>query len=689
MTKRDDEVAHASTRALGRAPTSAARRPGKVVEAAFLAGGGEMGAAIRAYDWAATSLGPPPDWPQALRTVLRMMLAARQPVFVFWGPELVCLYNDAYRTTLPADRRSSMLGRPGRDAWPEVWNTLGIEIEGVLAGGAATWHERELVRLVRDGELVDTWWTFGYSPIDDETAPGGVGGVLALTNEVTSEVQSLERLRQMFEQAPGFMAVLRGPEHRFAVANEAYRAVVGGREVAGLTVREAIPEVEGQGYLEMLDRVYRAGETIAAHGAVFDVERPRGGPVVRVRVDFSYQPLRAADGSIEGVFVQGHDVTEQYQATRALREREERLRLAVQAVDLGMFDYDPRTGASWWSERMRAFFGFPADKALEREAFVERVHPDDRAAQAQAFASALDPAGDGRYVTEYRVVVDGAVRWLAVTGQVLFEPIQGDGRGDERVAVRLAGVGRDRTEERHLVEALRDADRRKNEFLAMLAHELRNPLAPIANAVRLLEREPTLTPSGARAVEMIARQARQMRSLVDDLLEVSRITRGTVHLKREPTLLGALVLHAVETMLPAAEAKGQRLRTALPSEAVRMTVDPVRMCQVLENLLGNAVKYTPEAGAIDVELVERDDWVEFRVSDDGIGLAPQDLERIFDLFVQTEPGLGPHQGGLGIGLALARRLVELHGGTVHARSAGLGRGSTFVVQLPRFGAENG
>ena len=245
--------------------------------------------------------------------------------------------------------------------------------------------------------------------------------------------------------------------------------------------------------------------------------------------------------------------------------------------------------------------------------------------------------------------------------------------------------------ERQLVEQaqrMREADRRKDEFLAMLAHELRNPLAPIFNAVRLLGRTEPLTETGRRAVGMVDRQARQMRRLVEDLLEVSRITRGVIELQPEPMVLDQAIQHAIEAVLPASQDKRQALEVAAPAWPVRLVADPARIAQVLENLLTNAVKFTPAGGTIRVEVAEvrqadqPAEAIEIRVTDNGIGLEPAKLDSVFELFVQVEPSVGEHQGGLGIGLAMVRRLVELHGGSVRAESAGLGQGAAFVVRLP-------
>ncbi len=248
--------------------------------------------------------------------------------------------------------------------------------------------------------------------------------------------------------------------------------------------------------------------------------------------------------------------------------------------------------------------------------------------------------------------------------------------------IGLVGASLDITARKNAEDELREADRRKDEFLAMLSHELRNPLAPVVTAVRLLTREPSLSANGARALEMIARQSRLLTRLVDDLLEVSRITHGHVNLKPVRCALDDLVRHAVEAVRSDADAKRLALRVSLPETPVECVVDDVRIGQVIGNLIGNAMKFTPAGGSVTVELRNAPAGAELIVRDDGIGIAPESLARVFDFFVQVEPRVGAYQGGLGIGLALVKRLVEMHGGSVRAESAGRGTGAQFVVTLP-------
>jgi signal transduction histidine kinase len=233
------------------------------------------------------------------------------------------------------------------------------------------------------------------------------------------------------------------------------------------------------------------------------------------------------------------------------------------------------------------------------------------------------------------------------------------------------------------MQALREADRRKDEFLATLAHELRGPLAPLTNSLRLVERGEPLSGRGRDALRMATRQTVQLRRLVDDLLDVGRITRGTIVLRPERLDAVAVLRQAAEAIRPDCAARRQALLVDAPTAPAWFDADPVRTAQMLGNLLRNACKFTPEGGTLRLGATDLGDRVEFRVTDDGIGIEPDAIERIFELFHQHEPDAGHVHGGLGIGLALVRRLAALHGGSVHATSEGRGRGATFVLSLPR------
>ncbi len=508
-----------------------------------------MGAMMRSHDWAASPLGHPRGWPQALRTTVGLMLNSKFPMFVAWGSELGFLYNDSYVPIL-GEKHPAALGRRFHDVWHEIWDALHPLIVRALKG-EATYVDRMLLRMQRHGYDEETWFRFSYSPVRDED--GTVAGMFCACVEMTSEVlaeryreEENQRLMTLFEQAPGIIAVLRGPDHVFEITNKSYMQLIGRYDLIGKTAREAIPEIEGQGFFELLDQVYKSGEPFVGHALPLRVQREAGAAMEELFVDFVYQPIRGPAGTVEGIFVEGSDVT--------LRKRVE--------------------------------------------------------------------------------------------------------------------------------DELRAANRQKDQFLAMLAHELRNPLAPITTAAQLLQRG-SLDPERARhASAIIARQAEHMTALVNDLLDVSRVTRGLVSIENEELDVTGVVNGAVEQVRPLLDAKRQELRVELWHQPLYVSGDRTRLMQVMSNILNNAAKYTPAGGKLILRITAEGEEAVIAVRDSGQGIDPQVLPYIFDLFTQAEPTPDRSQGGLGIGLALVKSLVLLHGGRVSAHSEGLGEGSEFVIRLP-------
>ncbi|WP_176059445.1 response regulator [Paraburkholderia sp. BCC1876] len=362
-------------------------------------------------------------------------------------------------------------------------------------------------------------------------------------------------------------------------------------------------------------------------------------------------------------------------AEGALRESEERFRQMAENIDDVFWMLDPATARLLYvSPAYRRLWGDAAQEPTPGAShWAGHIDPEDQA-QVEAAYRAL--ATGVPYEIEYRIVrPDGETRWAAERGF----PVRDAG---ERI-YRLAGIVNDISERKANEMVLRDADRRKDEFLAMLAHELRNPLAPIRNAIELLDpsRSPSLQNFDAmRAV--IGRQVKHLSRLVDDLLDVARITQGKITLRQEIVELAAAIEAAIETAQPSLTRKDHTLRTDLPDEPLFIVGDGVRLAQVLGNILSNAAKYTPQGGEILIEVRELQDDVRISVRDNGVGMAVDTIPHIFDLFVQSQSSLERSDGGLGVGLPLARTLVELHGGQIEAFSAGAGQGSEFVVRLP-------
>ncbi|MBA3446125.1 MAG: PAS domain-containing protein [Pseudaminobacter sp.] len=299
----------------------------------FLAGGGEMGTLMRAFNWSGSSLGPPETWPQSLRVTIRLMLNTGHPMFIWWGPDLIQFYNDAYRQTMGSEKHPDALGGVGRDTWAEIWEIIGPQIDHVMSGQGSTWDEDRLVPVTRHGSREDVWWTYSYGPIDLE---GRVGGVLVVCNDVTTAHQASEalkhqtrRMEQLFEQAPSFMAVLRGPDHVFELTNAAYRRLIGNRDFIGKPARDAIPDAVGQGFFELLDGVYQTGKAHVGRRMPLALNPELGGALNTVYLDFVYQPIVEANGKVSGIFVDGFEVTDHVRAEQHLRLMNDELKHRV------------------------------------------------------------------------------------------------------------------------------------------------------------------------------------------------------------------------------------------------------------------------------------------------------------------------------------------------------------------------
>jgi len=374
----------------------------------------------------------------------------------------------------------------------------------------------------------------------------------------------------------------------------------------------------------------------------------------------------------------------------ALHASEQRLSLAIDATEAGTLDWNLLNDDRDASPRARALFGLPPEGPVVAGRISAAVHSDDQARFLAALMHARAGRDEGRIRIECRVVdASGTWHWLECRGQTQFTPT-GSGTDEGAIATRIVLVVVDQTERESHVQALRDADRRKDEFLAMLAHELRNPLAPLRTAVSLLQRTVPAESIAGQAVSMSARQVSHMTRLVNDLLDVSRITQGKIELRLEPTPISDVIHDALEAIGPMIQQRGQVLHVEQPEPSPVVTIDRVRIMQVLENLLSNACKYTDAGGSIELRVIHDERTVTLRVSDTGIGISAEQLPHVFDLFTQGNVSIDRAQGGLGIGLALVRNLVELHGGTVSAHSAGPGKGARFdvcLLRVPRLTAD--
>jgi PAS domain S-box-containing protein len=405
-------------------------------------------------------------------------------------------------------------------------------------------------------------------------------------------------------------------------------------------------------------------------------------------IEDSAAPIRDNDGATVGAVLIFRDVGDRRRvekertillekeqaARREAAAAEEQLRLALEAGRMGTWQWTIGTGTVKWSPGLEAIHGLaPGSFPGTFDAVQREVHPDDRERVANAIQEAV--AKRAPYHIEYRIVrADGSVRWVEAVGQAFH-----DRHGHPS---HMVGVCSDVTDRKRSEEALKEADRRKDEFLAILSHELRNPINAVVGWAQILKSGTLGGDTVRHGLEVIERNARAEAKLVESLLDLSRISTGKLDLQMKPMDLKAVATAAVENARPVAKAKDIELGLEAASDPFTIVADAARLEQVLTNLLSNAVKFTPAGGQVRVQLERADSCVIVRVIDNGNGIAPEFLPFVFDRFRQADSRRERHHGGLGLGLAVVRELVQAHGGVATADSAGTGRGSTFTITLP-------
>ncbi|MFN6489667.1 MAG: PAS domain S-box protein [Nostoc sp. DedQUE03] len=393
---------------------------------------------------------------------------------------------------------------------------------------------------------------------------------------------------------------------------------------------------------------------------------------------------------LENVAARVAPLIERARAEAALRDSENRFRMAIEAAQLGTWDWNLITNQLIWDEGCKAMFGLPPEAESSIEVFFAGLHPDDRERLEQVVQWTLNPKSSGKYNVEYRTIgiQDGIERWIAARGQTYFDAADNPQRFVGTV-LNITEQKRIQAEREQLLareqaarEAADRANRIKDEFLAVLSHELRSPLNPILGWTQLLQNGKLSEARRAEALKIIERNANLQTQLIEDLLDISRIMQGKLSLTATPLNLTFVISAAIETVRLAAEAKNIAIAVDLDSEIAPISGDAARLQQVVWNLLTNAVKFTPNGGQVTIELRQLDGLAQIRVIDTGKGINPQFLPHVFEYFRQEDGSTTRKFGGLGLGLAIVQQIVEMHGGTVTAESQGENQGATFTIQLP-------
>jgi PAS domain S-box-containing protein len=493
--------------------------------------------------------------------------------------------------------------------------------------------------------------------------------------ELASMADASERRRRLYEtvlsNTPDLVYVF-DLEHRFTYAN----AVL--LQMWGKTFEEAVGKTCWElGYEPWHAAMHdREIEEVKATRAPIRGEVPFNGTFGRRIYDYIFVPILGPDGEVEAVAGTTRDVTERKRFEEDLRDSELRFRTITNAMPQMVWTALPDGSIDYHNERFYDFVGLPAGAAGGTSWAEDLLHPDDREAGHARWVHSI--ASGAPYEATYRLRHhSGEYRWILARALAL--------RSESGEIVKWLGTDTDIHAAKLTEEALQAANHRKDEFLAMLAHELRNPLAPISAAAQVLRLVPNNADKVRQYSEVISRQVSHMTTLVNDLLDVSRVTRGMVQLEKAPVDVKAVVTSAAEQAHPLVEAGRHTLALQLGSAPASVLGDRARLIQVTANLLANAAKYTPAGGHITLALEVNNGVVRIAVTDNGNGIEPALLPHIFDLFVQGKRTPDRAQGGLGLGLALVKNIVAMHGGQVGVRSDGPGQGSTFTVELPAAG----
>ncbi|MEA3052052.1 MAG: hypothetical protein QOG72_955 [Sphingomonadales bacterium] len=681
----------------------------------FLADGGGMGERMRAFDWSCSPLGPPQAWPQALKTATGILLTSKFPMFLAWGPELRFLYNDAYVEVL-GDKHPAALGHAFEDVWAEIWDEVGPLARRALEG-EATFFENLPLTMTRKGYEEQTWFTFSYSPLRDHD--GIAAGIFCVCTETTATVlaereriNEAERLRQLFDRAPGFMAVVRGPNHVFEMANASYQRLVGRSDLIGKPVREAVPEVEGQGLFELLDKVYRSGEAFSGRSVNISLQREPGAPREERLLDFVFQPIFDAQGAVSGIFADGYDVTERMLAETALRESEARFRLIADSAPVPMWVTRLDRKRGFVNIAYAEFLGVPYEEALDFD-WRDRIHPEDfdqlLAASIAGEATLKLFTLEGRYRRG-----DGEWRWLRSISQPRWGP-QGEHVGfigvaiditeakeaeaalrevnetlerrvGERTADLTAALDRLQAEVGERLkaeEALRQAQKMEavGQLTGGIAHDFNNLLTPIMGGLELIASrvdEPRLKRIAETALESTRRGAK----LTGQLLAFSRIQR----ISMGPVAVNE-VIEAMRRLLRHTLGGSVKIDTRLDPAAGHGVCDANQLENAILNLAINARDAMPDGGTLTISTDRvrlggqpdhpAGEFVRITVRDTGTGMAADVLARATEPFYSTKP-LGK---GTGLGLAQVYGIAQQAGGTLRIESEE-GKGTAVHMLLP-------
>ena len=656
-------------------------------------GQGSMERRHRSLDWSVTALGSPEGWPAGLDTLVRTLLASPQPMVLFWGRDRLQFWNDAFQEMAPwSPALGPTPGTPAQPWWGEAWPELEGRIRRARREGSSTWLRPRFSRDATEpsesprGTGEELSCHLGVVPGDG----GEADGVLAIfqrtpassrkEEELTRTVVRLEeersRLWEIFRQAPSFMAVLQGREHVFQYANTAFEKVVGGRPIVGMRVADALPEMVGQGFLEILDEVLATGEPFVAEGVPAMIQRDPAGEAEEGIFDFIYHPLLDPDGRPVGILTHGMDVTERHRAAERLRFQA----ALLDAVGEAVIATDVEGRVRFWNRGAESIFGWSSDEALGRKV-LELTTAESARTEGERLLHEL--AGGQPWSGTFQLRRKSGKLF---PGHVHTTPIH-DTRG--RV-VGFVGISSDQTERVEMEQRLHEVQNLESvgRLAAGIAHDFNNLLTTILGNADLLHAD--LADEGLRRhVQEIEEASHRAAALVRQLLAFSR--KQTL----QPTTVSLVSLvEEMDGTLRHLMGEATELLVSAPSDLWPVRADPEQLRQVLLNLALNARDAMPQGGRLEIRMENREGedstgggeagdlglgpHVLLQVRDTGVGMDPETLSHVFEPFFTTKED----RGGTGLGLPTVYGIIKQSGGHIQILSE-LDRGTTCRIHLPR------
>ena len=648
----------------------------------FMQGGGDCGALMRSIDWT-DSLGAPRSWPAALKTTIATMLHSRHPMFLWWGPELIQFYNDAYVPSFGKGKHPRAMGQPGEECWPEIWPIISPQIRDVMERGIPSWHENQLVPIFRDGGIQEVFWTYGYSPVFDEGDE--VAGTLVICQETTVAVverravenarrqadTARQRLANLFASAPAFVCTLNGPNHVFELVNPLYQQLIGrDRRVLGKSLAQALPEIVEQGFIDVLNTVFQTGESFTGHETRVRLDREGSGLEDRY-VTFVYQPRRGEDGAVQGVDVFGFDVTEGVVARVTAQRARDASRALAESIPQQVWTAQPSGQLDFVNQRVTEYFG-ASKTAVLGSGWAAFVHPEDLPVCAAKWTHSLETGDD--YEIEFRLRRhDGTYRWHLGRALALCTPA-----GDVE---QWFGTNTDIDEHKRTRERLRAQSEFEQHLLGIVSHDLRTPLNVIALGAEVLAEHENTHPLSSRVLLRIQSATRRAIRMINDLMDFTQARLGG----------GLPIQPRAADLNEIIDGVQQELLITHPSRSIQVlhecdgrgSWDPDRIAQLLVNLITNAIQYGSPTEPIVISVRGDEDQVVIDVSNQGVPIPPDVLPKLFEPLQRGRKS--STERSIGLGLYIVQEIAKQHGGFVVVDSSEA-TGTTFSVQLPRHAA---